>query len=153
MSNTAKQMAAKIHMAGPVLRLRSVANAIEKGRLQFIIDLAAQICAHIDNNAGQLLANIRKRLSAGARVHYNHSGVIMSPAREIRMRQFTAVIERCPETSLYVGYIPGFPGAHSQGETLEELNHNLAEVIAMLLEDGEPVLESEFVGTQAVQVS
>jgi len=38
------------------------------------------------------------------------------------------------ETGLYVGYVPGFPGAHSQGETLEELNENLKEVIAMLAE-------------------
>ena len=69
------------------------------------------------------------------------------------MRTFTAVIERCPETNLFVGYVPGFPGAHSQGETLEELERNLAEVIAMLLEDGEPQLESEFVGTHKVQVA
>ncbi|MSQ97114.1 MAG: type II toxin-antitoxin system HicB family antitoxin [Gemmataceae bacterium] len=68
------------------------------------------------------------------------------------MHQYTAVIERCPDTSLYVGYVPGFSGAHSQGQTLEELNRNLAEVIAMLLEDGEPHLEAEFIGTQAVQV-
>ena len=58
------------------------------------------------------------------------------------MHQFTAIIERCPETSLYVGYVPGFPGAHSQGETREELHANLTEVIAMLLEDGEPALET-----------
>ena len=45
------------------------------------------------------------------------------------MHQYTAVIERCPQTKLYVGYIPGFPGAHSQGETLDELNANLKEVI------------------------
>jgi predicted RNase H-like HicB family nuclease len=68
------------------------------------------------------------------------------------MRAFTAVIERCPDTGLFVGYVPGFPGAHSQGETLEELQQNLAEVIGMLLEDGEPQLESEFIGTQTVQV-
>lgn len=68
------------------------------------------------------------------------------------MHHYTAVIERCPDTSLFVGYVPGFPGAHSQGETLEELNRNLAEVIAMLLEDGEPHLEAEFVGTQSVTV-
>jgi len=68
------------------------------------------------------------------------------------MKTFTAVVERCPETKLFVGYIPGFPGAHSQGATLEELNQNLKEVIAMLLEDGEPQLEAEFVGTQAVTV-
>jgi predicted RNase H-like HicB family nuclease len=52
------------------------------------------------------------------------------------MKVFTAVIERCPETKLYVGYVPGFPGAHSQGESLDELNANLREVIEMLLEDG-----------------
>ena len=61
--------------------------------------------------------------------------------------------ERPEETNLYVGHVPGFPGAHSQGETIDELRENMAEVIAMLLEDGDPVMESEFVGTQAVQVS
>ena len=68
------------------------------------------------------------------------------------MRAFTAVIERCPDTGLFVGYVPGFPGAHSQGETLDELQRNLVEVIQMLLEDGEPKLESEFVGIQSVRV-
>jgi predicted RNase H-like HicB family nuclease len=68
------------------------------------------------------------------------------------MPVFTAVIERCPDTGLFVGYVPGFPGAHSQGETLDELQQNLVEVIGMLLEDGEPKLESEFVGTQSVRV-
>ena len=69
-----------------------------------------------------------------------------------RMRSYTAVIERCPETGLFVGYVPGFPGAHSQGQTLDELNRNLSEVIKMLLEDGEPKLEAEFVGTQTVVI-
>lgn len=69
------------------------------------------------------------------------------------MRTFTAVIERCPDTGLFVGYIPGFPGAHSQGGTLDELHQNLTEVIEMLLEDGEPQFESEFIGTQKVQVA
>lgn len=69
------------------------------------------------------------------------------------MRSFTVVVERCPQTGLYVGYVPGFPGAHSQGETLDELNRNIQEVIAMLLEDGEPHLESEFVGIQSIQVA
>ena len=69
------------------------------------------------------------------------------------MRQYTAVIERCPDTELFVGYVPGFPGAHSQGKTLDELNTNLREVIEMLLEDGEPELEADFIGTQNVLVS
>jgi predicted RNase H-like HicB family nuclease len=54
---------------------------------------------------------------------------------------------------LLVGYVPGFPGAHSQGATLDELHENLREVIGMLLEDGEPRLEAEFVGTQNVAVA
>lgn len=44
------------------------------------------------------------------------------------------MIEHCPDTRLYVGYVPGFPGAHSQGATLDELQANLREVNAMLLE-------------------
>jgi predicted RNase H-like HicB family nuclease len=69
------------------------------------------------------------------------------------MRVFTAIVERCPETGRYVAYVPGFPGAHSQGGTLDELQDNLREVIAMLMEDGEPQLEAEFVGTQTVKVA
>lgn len=51
-----------------------------------------------------------------------------------------------------MGYVPGFPGAHSQAASLDELQANLGEVIAMLLEDGEPQLEAEFVGTQSIAV-
>ncbi len=69
------------------------------------------------------------------------------------MKSFTVVIEHCPDTGLYVGYVPGFAGAHSQGETVDELCENIREVIAMLLEDGEPDLASHFVGTQTVQVA
>ena len=69
------------------------------------------------------------------------------------MQSYTAVVERCPHTGLYVGYVPGFPGAHSQGETLEELNDNLKEVIAMILDDGAPTMAGEFVGTQVVVVA
>lgn len=68
------------------------------------------------------------------------------------MKTYTAIIERCPDTGMYVGHVPGFPGAHSQGATLDELHTNMQEVIAMLLEDGEPELESEFIGTQTVAV-
>jgi predicted RNase H-like HicB family nuclease len=69
------------------------------------------------------------------------------------VKKFTAVIEKDSETGLFVGFIPGWPGAHSQGETLDELNTNLAEVISMLLEDGEPTVEAEFVGTHTVRVA
>lgn len=68
------------------------------------------------------------------------------------MRAFTAIVERCSDTGLFVGYVPGLAGAHSQGATMEELRENLREVLEMLLEDGEPQFEAEFVGTQTVTV-
>ncbi len=64
--------------------------------------------------------------------------------------EYTAIVERCKDTGLYVGYVPGFAGAHSQGETLDELNRNLKEVTSMLLEDGDPDLDTEFVGIQQI---
>jgi len=66
------------------------------------------------------------------------------------MKTYTAVVERDTETGLFVGYVPGFSGAHSQGSTLDELNENLKEVVSMLLEDGEPKLDAEFIGTQTI---
>lgn len=66
------------------------------------------------------------------------------------MREYTYVIERCPDSGFFIGYVPGFPGAHSQGESLEELQANMQEVVSMLLEDGEPALESEFSGIATV---
>lgn len=69
------------------------------------------------------------------------------------MRTYTTIIERCRETGLYVGFVPGFNGAHSQGETIDELTKNMKEVIEMLLEDGEPNIETEFIGMQNVMVA
>ena len=68
------------------------------------------------------------------------------------MEKFTVVVERCPDTELYVGSVPGFPGAHSQGATLEELDNNMKEVLSLLLAEGPPTLESEFIGTHTVVV-
>ena len=55
------------------------------------------------------------------------------------MSIFTAYVEWDPETKLYVGIIPGIPGAHTQGATLDELHENLKEVVELCLEelDGE----------------
>ena len=65
-------------------------------------------------------------------------------------RRFTAIVERDVETGLFVGYVPGFPGAHSQASSLDELSENLREVVSMLLEDGSPALEAEFAGIQTI---
>ena len=71
----------------------------------------------------------------------------------VTFEQIQKICRAPPETGFYVGYVPGFPGAHSQGETFEELNDNLKEVIAMILNEGTPELMGEFVGTQVVEVT
>jgi predicted RNase H-like HicB family nuclease len=69
------------------------------------------------------------------------------------MHSYRFVVERDPETGVLVGYVPGWPGAHTQGSDMDELQQNLREVIEMLLEDGQPTLESEFVDVRTVQVA
>lgn len=69
---------------------------------------------------------------------------------------FTAYIEFDPDTRLYVGTVPSIPGAHTQGATLDELQENLKEVIALCLEEmegqGEEGEFASFVGIQQIQV-
>jgi predicted RNase H-like HicB family nuclease len=68
-------------------------------------------------------------------------------------KSYTAVIERDLATGLYVGYIPGIAGAHSQAETVEELVVNLREVLDLVASERTAVVpESEFVGIQLVAV-
>lgn len=71
------------------------------------------------------------------------------------MKTFTAYVEWDPETKLYVGIIPGIPGAHTQGETLDELNKNLKEVLELCLEEYGKDFEEmpHFVGLQQVEVA
>lgn len=72
-------------------------------------------------------------------------------------KTFTAYVERDEETGLYVGTVPGLPGAHSQGATLDELQKNLAEVIELVLEEmhaqGETTDPPPFVGIQQIAVN
>jgi len=72
------------------------------------------------------------------------------------MYKIMAYIERDPETGLYVGVVPEIPGAHTQAETLDDLQKNLKEVIELCLE--EMSLEDkkqlpEFIGIQQIEVS
>lgn len=69
------------------------------------------------------------------------------------MRTFTAIIERDAATGLFVGWIPGIVGAHSQAATLDELDANLREVLEMLVEDGHLDQQSEFVGTRNMRLA
>jgi predicted RNase H-like HicB family nuclease len=78
-----------------------------------------------------------------------------SPKREVKMRTFTAYVERDEETKLYVGIVPGIPGAHTQAASLDELQQNLKEVIELCLEEYRGRIEElpRFVGLQQIEVS
>ncbi|MCK4541923.1 MAG: type II toxin-antitoxin system HicB family antitoxin [Spirochaetales bacterium] len=72
------------------------------------------------------------------------------------MYKVTAYIEKDPETELYVAIVPGIPGAHTQAETLDELQKNLKEIVELCLEEMDPENKSllpEFVGIQQVEVA
>jgi len=71
------------------------------------------------------------------------------------IKTFTAYVEFDPATKLYVGVVPGIPGAHTQGATLDELQVNLKEVLVLCLEefDGSPDDLPRFVGVQQVDVA
>jgi len=71
------------------------------------------------------------------------------------MKTFTAYIEWDPETKLYVGSVPGIPGAHSQGASLDELQKNLKEVLELCIEELGELSEElpRFVGLQQIEVS
>lgn len=47
--------------------------------------------------------------------------------------EFTAIIER--EGEQYIAYCPEVPGANGLGRSVEECRKNLAEAIALILED------------------
>ena len=74
-------------------------------------------------------------------------------ARKRPTRTFTAYVEWDPDMKLYVGAVPGIPGAHTQAETLDELQRNLREVLELCLEEGSFEPASHFVGLQQVEVA
>ncbi len=47
--------------------------------------------------------------------------------------EFTAIIEQ--DEDWFIAYCPEIPGANGQGKTIEECRANLAEAIALILED------------------
>jgi len=71
------------------------------------------------------------------------------------MKTFTAYLEWDPETKLYVGFVPGIPGAHTQGRSLDELQQNLKEVLELCLEESKNVGEDlpRFIGLQQIEVA
>lgn len=71
------------------------------------------------------------------------------------MKTFTAYVEWDPDTKLYIGVIPGLPGAHTQAATWDELQANLKEVVELCLEESGTNTEDlpKFVGLQQIEVA
>jgi len=71
------------------------------------------------------------------------------------MPSFTAYVEWDPETRLYVGIVPGMPGAHTQAPTLDELHENLKEVLELCLEEYEGSVDDlpRFMGLQQIELA
>ena len=71
------------------------------------------------------------------------------------MKTFTAYVELDADTGLYVGIVPGVPGAHTQAATLDELQRNQKEVLELCLGEYEGPSENlpKFVGLQQIEVA
>jgi predicted RNase H-like HicB family nuclease len=72
-----------------------------------------------------------------------------------QMKTFTAYIEFDAETQLYVGIVPGIPGAHTQAASLDELQKNLKEVLELCLGEFSGQVDDlpRFVGLQQLEVA
>lgn len=67
---------------------------------------------------------------------------------------FTAQIEK--ENNIYIGNIVGVPGAHTQAKSLDELQINLKEVLALCMEEmteDERANLPEFIGFQNLSIA
>ncbi|MDY6839362.1 MAG: type II toxin-antitoxin system HicB family antitoxin [Thermodesulfobacteriota bacterium] len=71
------------------------------------------------------------------------------------MKTLTAYVEWDSATNLYVGTVPGIPGAHTQAATLDELHGNLKEVLELCMEESGHLVEDlpQFVGIQQIEVA
>ena len=99
------------------------------------------------------LSTLVERAERGEDIAISRDGVPCARIVPIRppVRTFTAIVERCPDSGVYVGYIPGLAGARAQGDTLDELNANLVETVSLILEQGEPAFDTEFAGILTVR--
>jgi predicted RNase H-like HicB family nuclease len=69
---------------------------------------------------------------------------------------FSAEIIWDKDVKLYIGIVPGLPGAHSQASTLDKLQQNLQEVVKLCLEelsDEEKENLPQFIGTHNISIA
>ena len=100
------------------------------------------------------LSTLVERAERGEDIVISRDGVPCARIVPIRLpvRTFTAVVERCPDSGVHFGYIPGLADARTQGETPDELNANLVKTVLHIFEEGEPAFETEFAGILTVRI-
>ncbi|MBE2271686.1 MAG: type II toxin-antitoxin system HicB family antitoxin [Anaerolinea sp.] len=71
------------------------------------------------------------------------------------MRTYTAYVVFDAESRTYIGMFPGLPGAQTYGETLDELDVNLKEVLELCLEEyeGSPSDLPQYVGIRQIVIN
>ncbi len=72
------------------------------------------------------------------------------------MNKITAYIEKDTETGHYIAIVPQIPGAHTQAESLDELQKNLQEVVELCLEEMDEEERKDipdFIGVQQIEVA
>ena len=65
--------------------------------------------------------------------------------------KLTAVFQKVPEG--YIGFVEELPGANTQGETLDEVRHNLNEAVELVLEANRTLSEESIQGQQVIRES
>lgn len=65
--------------------------------------------------------------------------------------RLTKVFQKVPEG--YIGFVEEFPGANTQGETLEETRSNLEEAIELVLEANRVLAEERLRGQDVIRES
>ena len=78
--------------------------------------------AEIANGVAEITNAMAKPAVGIAQVDDRSSKLEVSVVYDCDMKTFTAIVERDPDTKFYVGYVPSFPGAHSQGTTFTKPN-------------------------------
>ena len=63
--------------------------------------------------------------------------------------KLTAVFQKVPEG--YIGFVEELPGANTQGETLDEVRHNLNEAVELVLEANRTLSEESIQGQQVIR--
>ena len=79
----------------------------------------------------------RNSCTSGSETHWlvfgRGLGYYYSMSKHVLHNEFTAIIER--EEEWFLGYCPEIPGANGQGKNIEDCKKNLADAIALILED------------------